>query len=92
VVGRERDTLVCELLGEARGLPPYIAQSRDTYEEALRAYVDGQFAAAAAGFRAASALWPEDRAAVEMAERAEMLAREPVPSGWRGIYAQTAKL
>jgi adenylate cyclase len=92
VVGRERDTLVCELLGEAGALPSHVAQSRDTYEEALRAYVDGQFAVAAAGFRAASALWPEDHAAVEMAERAETLTGEPVPTGWRGIYAQTAKL
>jgi adenylate cyclase len=92
VVGRERDTLVCELLGEAGSLPPHVAQARDTYEAALRAYVDGEFAAAAAGFREASALWPEDHAAVEMAERADTLAHEPAPAGWRGIYAQTEKL
>jgi adenylate cyclase len=92
VVGRERDTLVCELLGEAGALPPHIMQARDTYEAALGAYVDGEFAAAAAGFRAASALWPEDHAAVEMAARADTLAHEPAPAGWRGVYEQTVKL
>ena len=92
VVGRERATLVCELLGEEGSLPPSVARARDVYEQALEAYVDGRFEAAAAGFRTASALWQEDHAAVEMAERAESLAREPVPAGWRGIYAQTSKL
>jgi len=92
VVGRERDTLVCELLGVAGSLPPNVAQARDTYEAALRAYVDGQFTEAAAGFRAASALWPKDHASVEMAARADALAREPAPADWRGIYEQTAKL
>ncbi|MGE3912367.1 MAG: adenylate/guanylate cyclase domain-containing protein [Chloroflexota bacterium] len=92
VVGRERATLVCELLGEAGSIAPDVARARDVYEQALTAYVDGDFTAAAAGFRAASVLWPEDHAAVEMAERAESLAREPVPTGWSGIYAQTVKL
>ncbi|MFN0144636.1 MAG: adenylate/guanylate cyclase domain-containing protein, partial [Mycobacterium sp.] len=92
VVGREGDTLVYELLAEAGALPPHIAQARDAYEGALSAYVEGKFSEAAAGFRAASALWPEDRAAVEMADRAFLLARGPVPDDWRGIYSQTVKL
>jgi adenylate cyclase len=92
VVGRESATLVCELLGLEGSLAPGPAKARGVYEAALAAYVAGRFAEAAAGFRAASALWPEDHAAVEMAERAESLAREPVPAGWSGVYAQTAKL
>jgi TolA-binding protein len=92
VVGRESATLVCELLGLEGSLAPGPAEARGVYEAALAAYVAGRFAEAAAGFRAASALWPEDHAAVEMAERAESLAREPVPAGWSGVYAQTAKL
>jgi adenylate cyclase len=92
VVGRARDTLVCELLGEADTLPVHILEARDLYEAALEAYMAGRFSEAAAGFRAASARWPDDHAAVEMAERAEALAVAPVPEDWRGVYAQTAKL
>jgi adenylate cyclase len=92
VVGRERATLVCELLGAEGTLAPGIMRARDVYERALDAYVAGRFAEATSGFREAAALWPEDHAAVEMAQRAESLAREPVPAGWSGVYAQTAKL
>jgi adenylate cyclase len=92
VVGRASATLVCELLGEEGTLSPAILHARDVYERALDAYVAGEFSEAAAGFRKASSLWPQDRASVEMAERAESLARAPVPSGWNGVYAQTSKL
>ncbi len=92
VVGRERATQVCELLGEEATLPPHIAHARDLYERALDAYVAGQFSEAAAGFREAAAIWPEDHAAVELAERAAGLAHAPAPDGWDGVYAQTVKL
>jgi adenylate cyclase len=92
VVGRAGATLVCELLGETDTLAAQVLRARDVYERALDAYMAGRFDEAAAGFREASALWPEDRAAVEMAARAESLAREPVPAGWSGVYAQPSKL
>jgi adenylate cyclase len=92
VMGRESATLVCELLGEAGTLPSAQLEARDVYERALEAYVAGRFDAAAAGFREAASIWPEDRAAVEMAGRAEALAREPVPAGWSGVFEQTSKL
>jgi len=92
VVGRERATQVCELLGEEATLPPHIAHARDLYERALDAYVAGQFSEAAAGFREAAAIWPEDHAAVELAERAAGLAHALAPDGWDGVYAQTVKL
>jgi adenylate cyclase len=92
VVGRAGATLVCELLGEIGTLPTTVLHARDVYEGALIAYVAGRFVDAAAGFRTAASLWPEDRAAPAMAERAELLAREPVPAGWRGVFEQTVKL
>jgi adenylate cyclase len=92
VVGRAGATLVCELLGAAGTLDPDVLRARDVYERALAAYVDGRFEAAAAGFREASRLWPADPAAVEMAGRAERLAREPVPADWDGVFEQTVKL
>jgi adenylate cyclase len=92
VVGRESATLVCELLGEAGTLPPAQLRGRDVYERALDWYVAGEFGEAAAGFREAAAAWPDDRAALEMAARAELLAREPMPAGWSGVFEQTSKL
>lgn len=92
VVGRASATLVCELLGEAGSVPPGQLEARDLYERALELYAAGRFAEATAGFREVAAVWPGDRAAVEMAERAERLAREPVPTGWSGVFAQTSKL
>jgi adenylate cyclase len=92
VVGRESATLVCELLGEDGSVPDSALRARDVYEQALEAYAAGRFEEAAAGFREASALWPEDRAAVVLAERAEGLTHEPVPAGWSGVYEQTVKL
>jgi adenylate cyclase len=92
VVGRERGTLVCELLGERGAVAPGILRARDVYEAALDAYLAGRFTAAAAGFREAAALRPHDLAAVELGRRAEALAREPLPDDWDGVYAQPAKL
>ena len=92
VVGRASATLVCELLGAEGSLAPSILQARDVYERALEAYMAGRFEEAGAGFREASLLWPEDRAAVEMAQRAERLAQDPVPAGWSGVFEQTVKL
>jgi adenylate cyclase len=92
VVGRASATLVCELLGEAGTLAPTVLHARDVYERALDAYIAGRFSEAAAGFRKAATLWPEDRAALEMAERAEGLVHSPVPADWHGVYAQTSKL
>jgi adenylate cyclase len=92
VVGRESATLVCELLGEAGSVPSSILAARDVYERALELYVAGKFGAATSGFWEASRLWPADPAAVEMAGRAELLAAEPAPPGWSGVFAQTSKL
>lgn len=92
VVGRAGVTLVCELLGEAGALPPSVLAARDVYERALDRYLSGQFDEAEAGFREAASLWPEDRAAMTMAERAASLGREPVPAGWNGVFEQPAKL
>ena len=67
-------------------------RARDVYERALELYAAGRFVEAAVGFREAATLWPDDHAAVEMAERAEGLASDPVPAGWSGVFAQTSKL
>lgn len=91
VVGRESGTLVYEILGETGRVNPEVLRARDVYERALQVYFTGRFSEAAAGFREAADLWPNDLAAILMAERAEELTREPVPAEWDGVFAQTSK-
>jgi hypothetical protein len=68
-----------------------VLRARDLYEAALEAYFARRFGAAAAGFRAAVAAQPGDRAAETMARRAEDLASYGVSADWDGIYLQTSK-
>jgi adenylate cyclase len=91
VVGRSGGTLVGELLGERGGTDAAILAARDRYERALEAYFALDFAAAADGFRAASAARPGDRAAAVLAIRAGELRQSPPPADWDGVYRATSK-
>jgi adenylate cyclase len=91
VVGRREETVVYELLGERDAVPDTILHARDLYEQALAAYFAGDFAAATAGFRAAAAAHPADKAAVVMEARAEHLTAHPPDSGWNGVYVASNK-
>jgi len=88
VVGRHEGTLVNELLGEQGNVLSTVLRARDLYEEALAAYFERRFAEAGAGFRAAAAVSPGDRAAAQMAERAEVYQHFPPTDTWGGVYLQ----
>jgi adenylate cyclase len=91
VVGRAAPTPVYELLGEAGNVPAEGLRARDEYEAALAAYFPGRFQEAAAGFRAAAARQPQDRAAPLMAERAaNFQLYNPGPDG-HGVHVETHK-
>jgi adenylate cyclase len=90
VAGRSDGTCVSELLGERGRVEPEVLRARDCYEEALADYFGRRFAAAAAGFRAAAAALPDDRAAELMADRAEDLRDHP-PADWTGIHPRSSK-
>jgi adenylate cyclase len=91
VAGRSGGTLVNELLGRVGEVPAETCQARDLYEEALVAYFERRFGAAAAGFRAAASARPGDRAAEIMASRAISLEAYPVPLDWDGLYLAASK-
>ena len=92
LVGREGGTLVCELLGERGAVPPSVLEGT----RPLRARAGGVRRGAVRGggdrLPRGGGVGPGDLAAVELAGRAEALIREPVPEGWDGLFAQTAKL
>lgn len=91
VTGRSEGTLVSELLG-VRGAPsPGLLAASDRYERALEAYFEGDFTAAATGFRAAAVLRPWDKAALLMEYRAERFAQNPPPPPWDGIFRAVEK-
>ena len=91
VVGRQGSTNIIELLGEVGQAAPDLLRARDVYEAALDTYFPGRFREAAAGFRAAAQISPDDRAAPMMAARAEsLLAHAPAPD-WNGVHVLTGK-
>jgi adenylate cyclase len=91
VVGRTQGVPVHELLGEVGAVAGDTLSARDIYERALEAYMARCFDEAAAGFRHAASLAPEDRAAPMMAARTDALRAEPPPSGWGGVHVMKAK-
>ena len=81
VKGRAGAAPVYELVGRA-GHP-----IDPTFAEALTAYRSRKFTQAHAAFAALTA----DPAAAVMARRCEVLAAEPPPDDWDGVYEQRAK-
>ncbi len=90
VKGRTQGTLVCELLGQKGEVSGETLAARDAYERALDAYFAAQFERAAEFFEEAARLYPSDRAAPMMRERAHVLADEP-PLNWTGIHVMEEK-
>jgi adenylate cyclase len=88
VAGHVAGTDIAELLGRAGEVHDSVLAARELYEAALAQYLDGDFAAAVEGFRAALIARPGDKAAESMARRARKLAKHP-PDDWRGIFALT---
>jgi len=91
VVGRSEGTDVYELLGERGTVASEVLEARDRYEAALAAYFAQRFGEAAAAFREAAELRPDDKAAVAMARRADDLAGYPPPADWTGVFVSSSK-
>jgi adenylate cyclase len=91
VVGRSEGTDVYELLGERGTVAPEVLEARDCYEVALAAYFARRFDEAAAAFREAAALRPDDKAAAVMARRADDLSGYPPPADWTGVFVSSNK-
>ncbi len=91
VAGRTDGTPISELLGERGQVAPDVLRARDRYEEALEDYFARRFTIALAGFRAAAAALPRNRAAELMARRSEALARRPPPDDWTGVHPRSFK-
>jgi adenylate cyclase len=91
VAGRAGGLPLSELLGLEGAVDPDRLARRDRYESALDVYLDGDFKTAATGFAELAADYPDDKAALVMAERASNLAEEPTPSDWDGVYVFRTK-
>ena len=91
VAGRAGGLPRSELLGLEGAVDPDRLARRDRYESALDVYLDGDFKIAATGFAELAADYPDDKAALVMAERASNLAEEPTLSDWDGVYVFRTK-
>ncbi len=90
--GKREPTRVIEVLDS---LPPAQRDRRvshaTAFAEAMRAYVDGAFAEARAGFDAIAAEDPDDLAAHAYAASAAELVDAPLPDGWAGVLVLRSK-
>ena len=76
---------MCELIGLRDDVAAETLAARDTYEAALDAYLDGDFAHAEHLFAEAVRTRPDDLAAQTMQMRSRELAAAP-PRDWDGIH------
>ena len=82
---------VFELLGEAHAGGVLLSGFLDLWNEARKAYVHGEFAAAGALFEAAAQLRPDDGPCRVMVQRCRMLAESGQAVAWDGIWRFDAK-
>lgn len=91
VKGRQEQTSIFELLGPAGCLDPAAQRARESHAAGLRAYREGQWDAASAGFQACLASNPEDQAAQVMLQRIAQLRARPADEPWHGVWNLTEK-
>jgi adenylate cyclase len=91
VIGRQKGTVVNELLGEAGTVQSSVLRARDIYDLAFAAYQLGDFHKAASLFTLASEERPDDLAAPLLLKRCRELREAPPSDDWGGLYRATSK-
>ena len=75
-----------EILGKVGHISPQQSALQARYAEALRAYRNGDWAAARQGFEACLALMPDDGPSDIMLKRLDSLAATPYADGWNTAW------
>ncbi len=70
---------------------PRIAQALRLFEEGLAAYREQNWKLAAGAFEAVLAQWPDDAASKLYLDRCALLADNPPPKDWGGVWKMTTK-
>jgi adenylate cyclase len=92
VKGRNQPVKLFYVIDERTGGPDLKREEYlRTYEEGISLYLRGDFAAAGAKFEKSLAIHPPDALARIYIERCAILAREPLPPDWDGVFVMTKK-
>lgn len=92
VKGRKKPVELFYVIGER----PAVVEPRQeeylrVYGEGMALYIKGEFAAAGEKFKHSLELHPPDALARVYIERCGIMAKEPVPEGWNGVFVMKGK-
>jgi len=91
VKGKLETVNIFELLGPVGCLDENARRARDAYDDGLRTYRAGDWAAAESGFSGCLSLQPEDGASRVMLERLAEFRLRPQEGPWDGVWRPTTK-
>jgi adenylate cyclase len=92
VKGRNQPVKLFYVIDERAGDPdPKREEYLRTYEEGIALYLKGDFAAAGSKFQKALELHPPDALAKVYIERCAILAKDPLPPDWDGVFVMKGK-
>ena len=92
VKGRKKPVELFYIIGERpANVEPRQEEYLRVYGEGMALYLKGDFAAAGEKFKRSLELHPPDTLAKVYIDRCEILAREPVPEGWNGVFVMKGK-
>jgi adenylate cyclase len=91
VVGKKEPVKIYELIGYPSDVDEHVQKVTEIYSRGLAAYRSRQWDKAAAYFKKAVSLRPEDRASRTMVERCRRYKADPPPETWNGAFTMTTK-
>jgi adenylate cyclase len=91
VKGKQQPIRVYELVARKNAISVEKRQAFETFDEGLKLYRDKRFKEALARFKAAQALFPDDKAAQTYFNRCEGFLANPPPRDWDGVFVMTEK-
>lgn len=92
VKGRKKPVELFYIIGERPAvIEPRQEEYMRIYGEGMALYIKGDFAAAGEKFKRSLELHPPDALARVYIERCEIMAKDPVPEGWNGVFVMKGK-
>jgi adenylate cyclase len=89
--GKRKRMVVYELVGTPDEVDEATRAAIDRYTESLRAYREGRFEEAAAGFREVDEALGGDGPSQVLLKRCEAYFAQPPPEAWDGVHVMTQK-
>ena len=91
VVGKVDPVRVFELVGRKGEITPQQDELRNRYERGLALYREARWEEAKVAFESCLAVAPDDGPARLLLDRVKLLAAQPLPENWDGVWTLTEK-